>query len=678
MKSEFEWKGVTVFVQPGNYPGREQQSSKEGYECRTQDSQSKQRKETFGYWSRTEKEENYMKRIILFLAAAVLLLCAAAPAVRAEDTIPAEAGVQSVPETETQKNDSCDAGAEKNFSAEEKESLQIDIEDGSRLEPEETELLGIEEEAVFFTADAAAAAERSGEAVTLTVGKKVKYGSCSTNYFYINGQLAYCLEPRKSTPGGGSYAADVLSNGSLRKAMYYLMGGPGWPEVAPAFAGVSQDMSYAYCHCVLSWIYNNYDDSIFLGFGALGPQNGGQNFCKNVANWIARDFPEPPFAGAEITPASQEAYYDAESRMQRTGNYYLNADVRNQFSIPLPDGVALYDAATGVRMTGTAVITGGTSFYLEAGMEHAGKWQSGKLTGSISNDYLSFVIDTGGGSQDVGGLVHIEPKETTGFEVKWMEAGRILIRKSSAADGSKLSGAVFTISKKGGEEAARIVTDTAGEAYSPLLIPGEIYVVKEIEAPEGYRVSGQEEEGIEIYLDPEAERTEGIATVCVEVENQLASCDLEVRKRIRADEIVWANGNPVFIFTVDGTDLGGDSHCYSRVVEFDREYVEKEVQKDGFVEASARFEGIPCGTAYRIREAETSRYCLQNVTSADENVTIQKLAEPAAGKLPEEVFYVTADLLQKPTGTCVVFQNAKVKWNLWSHTDTVINRVRVS
>ncbi len=70
------------------------------------------------------------------------------------------------------------------------------------------------------------ASAKSTEEVVLQVGEKVSYGSWSTNYFYINGQLAYCLEPRKGTPSSGNYIADVLQNDHLTKGMYYLMGGP--------------------------------------------------------------------------------------------------------------------------------------------------------------------------------------------------------------------------------------------------------------------------------------------------------------------------------------------------------------------------------------------------------------------------------------------------------------------
>lgn len=552
----------------------------------------------------------------------------------------------------------------------------IRIREGTELEPEEAEALGLKADAVFFTADAAPAG-RSGDQVTLTIGKTVKYGSYTTNYFYINGQLAYCLDPKKGTPGGGDYAAEILKNGALRKAMYYLMGGPGWAEVEPAFAGQTQDMSYAYCHCVLSWIYNGYDDSIFLGFGALGPGNNGENFCKNVASWIAEDFPEPPSSHIAVTPPSQQAVFDNISHTQKTGNYYLDADPRNSLTVQLPSGVTYHNAGNGASGSGSVTIAGGTSFYLEAEPWVNGEWSSGALKGSVSNEYLSFVIKMSGGSQDIGGLVHTEPEENTGFTAVWTGQGRIRIKKTSAEDGTPLEGALFTVSRKDGEMLAELSTDENGTAYSPLLPPGVTYLVKEVRAPQGYRIQDETDQGTEVYLDPGASLEDGVPTVLVEQENPLALCSLEVKKKIRVEDIVWAHGNPVFLFTVSGQDLAGNYHVYSGVIEFDEAYVRESGKKNGMVERSVIFTGIPCGTSYRVQEAETSRYQLTEVTTQDKNVTITKLSEPSIGKLPDDVYRISADLFQKPEGSCIVFSNEKVKWNLLTHTDTITNRVQI-
>src|SRR5699024_10631592 len=65
--------------------------------------------------------------------------------------------------------------------------------------------------------------------VSLVRGDRVEYIGYSTYYYYIDGNLAYCLEPEKTSPGNGTYASGEMSSDELlAKAMYYVYGGPGF------------------------------------------------------------------------------------------------------------------------------------------------------------------------------------------------------------------------------------------------------------------------------------------------------------------------------------------------------------------------------------------------------------------------------------------------------------------
>ena len=48
--------------------------------------------------------------------------------------------------------------------------------------------------------------------VTLERGEEVYYEKYSTFYYYIDGELGYCLEPEKNSPHGGTFPADLLDN----------------------------------------------------------------------------------------------------------------------------------------------------------------------------------------------------------------------------------------------------------------------------------------------------------------------------------------------------------------------------------------------------------------------------------------------------------------------------------
>ena len=68
----------------------------------------------------------------------------------------------------------------------------------------------------------------AGEA-SLVQGEAVQYMGYSTHYYYVNGNLAYCLEPDMASPGNGNYPSEEIDPAQLLgKAMYYVYGGPGY------------------------------------------------------------------------------------------------------------------------------------------------------------------------------------------------------------------------------------------------------------------------------------------------------------------------------------------------------------------------------------------------------------------------------------------------------------------
>lgn len=69
---------------------------------------------------------------------------------------------------------------------------------------------------------------RAKKTVYLSVGREIQYNGYSTNYFEIEGNGAWCLEPSRATPGNGYYSTQDLDNQSdLARAMYYSVSAPG-------------------------------------------------------------------------------------------------------------------------------------------------------------------------------------------------------------------------------------------------------------------------------------------------------------------------------------------------------------------------------------------------------------------------------------------------------------------
>lgn len=538
-----------------------------------------------------------------------------------------------------------------------------------------------------------AADTRSVENVVLQVGERVSYGSWSTNYFYINGQLAYCLEPSKGTPSSGNYIADVLKNDQLTKGMYYLMGGPGFtPEIREAFfssaAGFTEKQIYAFCHAILSFIYSGYDTS---SDAFLGLNKDERNGISTISYQIRDQLPTPPDGAICIRPPHQNARWDEKSGCQRTDVYQVDGDPRNVLNFTLPTGVRLHNLVTGTVTQSAVTVNGGDRFQLEADPGVSGFWTSGKIRGSIQETYMSFLVRPPGNAQAVGGLAyHKEPELTTEFSVEWMSQGKLRIQKISGESGRTLAGAEFglyardRIEKNGvvlaeaGQLMGKIVTDDSGMGESTLLPTEACYLIKELKAPEGYEITKEAKDGYEVYLgNQEGVLENGIPVIELQIKNELKRCDLTVRKVIRASEIVWANGNPTFLFRISGTDLEGRKHTYVRAAEFTQEYVNRSGVKDDEVSIQTVFDNIPCGQEYSVTELQVNRYVLEDVISEDTNIAIMRNAESIYGTSPEQIFTVTADLLQKPKGSSVTFRNRKIRWDNWSHNNIAVNSIRL-
>lgn len=135
----------------------------------------------------------------------------------------------------------------------------------------------------------------SGEKITvnLDIGEEVFYGSYHTRFYTVDGQTAYCLEPSKPWPSSGAYEAQRLEAGSLRKALYYLYGGPGYKAYVEKYGyfGFSGKMVKAdeYCmsHCIAAYFYLE-NNNAFIGLS----DEQIRGLKQKAAN--IRSLPEPP------------------------------------------------------------------------------------------------------------------------------------------------------------------------------------------------------------------------------------------------------------------------------------------------------------------------------------------------------------------------------------------------
>jgi len=341
---------------------------------------------------------------------------------------------------------------------------------------------------------------RVAKTVILEQGEKVYYMNWSTNYFYIDGKLAYCIEPSKATPAKGDYAAMILENNQLlSKALFYLVGGPGYTSELEQrfFPNSVGDFSTNYCmsHIVLSYIY---DDCSAAGDAFTGVTQVGINDAIRITNEI-KALPEPPIADLEIIPARQESTYVESDDLQRTGTFKLTGDNRNYLNIPLPSGVTIHNQTTGRSATGSMQVKGGDSFYFTASTDITGTWNRSSLYGTITNEYKALIINQGGSDQTIGGWSYTigEGIAPVSFSVKWLDYGEIKLRKISSdplatEDGVDdnfytLKGAVYEVIDKNGKVVDSITTDEKGLGSSKKLPYGR-YTIKEKISSVGFLV----------------------------------------------------------------------------------------------------------------------------------------------------------------------------------------------
>ena len=137
------------------------------------------------------------------------------------------------------------------------------------------------------------------ETIYLDAGGRVYYYDYYTHWFHIDGRYAYCLEPREAAPSDGYYETTAMGEGLLRKAMYYVFGGPGYEVYTSTFGNLGSDnwneeSEYAMSHCIVAYCYTG-DMDAFLGT----PDELKEALLWEISN--IESLPDPP--------ASFEAFY---------------------------------------------------------------------------------------------------------------------------------------------------------------------------------------------------------------------------------------------------------------------------------------------------------------------------------------------------------------------------------
>ena len=347
------------------------------------------------------------------------------------------------------------------------------------------------------------------------------YQGWLTREFYVDGRLAYCLEPDQGTVPNGKCSAYVNTGLSAElprviKGMYYLYGGPGYDKYRSAYGDLSALNIYAGAESVDEG-YPQSDTArrftvTHVALSVMFDQDNGVNsenrntykgltameravIDKVVANvTVMPDIvidPELSFSCRSLT-----GKWDNSRQAFKTETVKLNGRAESKVTIPLGEGMTLVNETTGAKGTGNVQVKGGDSFYIISVAGLSGQaYESGTLNSNAVNTFTALVIDSSGSDeQAVGSWTYrsLTPSAVS-LSVSNEVIGKIKIRKTSTApqitDSSSyysLSGAVYGLyHAQSGAKADQITLDKDGTGAFDYVVCGDYYI-QEIEPPEGY------------------------------------------------------------------------------------------------------------------------------------------------------------------------------------------------
>ncbi len=189
------------------------------------------------------------------------------------------------------------------------------------------------------------------------------------------------------------------------------------------------------------------------------------------------------------------------------------------------------------------------------------------------------------------------------------------------------------------------------------VIPEGTLTIQEISPPAGYLINPS----VFIRKFSHTEDREVLLSNIPVIEEDVHKVKIILTKKIYAEDINFSNGNPMFIFKVEGKDVRGQTRTCFKILDFTQEYVNSHRDDKGQVSMEVVFDSLIAGE-YRAGEMSVSRYRLENITDIENGV-----------REDDEVLF---DLKNTDhTEGRAVFINRNYEQRNYSDTQKVINRL---
>lgn len=257
--------------------------------------------------------------------------------------------------------------------------------------------------------------------------------------------------------------------------------------------------------------------------------------------------------------------------------------------------------------------------------------------------------------------------------------GQAEIIKRDSLTGEDLEGAEFTVYQW--NVSSQTYEDTLGEKAQVHYISGEKkYRTAKLDITEENQgrfklVETENPPGYVGTWEQEIQLSEELSLLSMIVENdpeRLPVGSIRIVKKILEREILWAHGNPVFTFVVEGTDQQGHYRKYENYVRFSTGNLERD--ETGYVTEEVVIRNVPLGT-YEVYEKPVQRYFLEDVQANTANVSIFHGSAPGFGRLPRETAWGSAVLTVKNREAALTFFNKAGRCDGYSHNDVLKNTI---
>lgn len=254
----------------------------------------------------------------------------------------------------------------------------------------------------------------------------------------------------------------------------------------------------------------------------------------------------------------------------------------------------------------------------------------------------------------------------------------VTLKKTDGETGELLEGAEFEISewsetaKAYQKSSYKMIFQAESGVYQsdPLVYTDSNkgkFAVTETKNPEGYEGTFFKEINI-------MNSSQSLSYTAVNTRKRSKPGKLTVRKCIREADIIWEHGAPVFTFTAEGKDTLGFPHKYEETLVYSKGGYQ--VDSQGYAYMEVTFPNIPMGNYY-VTEKPVMRYFLSGITGDYGEVNIIQVNEPSYGSQPRDIMYATVSLSEEKTSAGLTFFNEKQRFDGFSHTDYIENRIPV-